>query len=201
MYETDNLAPSTPQQFAFVDSFQTAVLALVAAVPAGTSVWSPTCLVHCISGQSTYSQLMADGPGTSMQTAVETWFFGGIQQRVISPCQGWACVNACGVSEQGLPCNTGDKDCNPITISTQGGPKGFQQSAPQQQQQQPAQQQVNLQVPALYGEQQQQLAQFQQQEQSQQQKNGRRMRRLMSEARVEKLAAGAPTCCEGAEDQ
>ena len=50
-YNTDNLGPSTSAQFAFVNSIQVAYLRLIASLPAGSGVYSPTCLVHCLSGQ------------------------------------------------------------------------------------------------------------------------------------------------------
>jgi len=39
-------APASPAQYKYVDSFQSGVLALIAALPPGTGVFAPTCLVH-----------------------------------------------------------------------------------------------------------------------------------------------------------
>ena len=116
MYETDNLAPSTPQQLAFVNSFQPAVLSLIDSLPAGSGVFSPTCLVHCLSGQDTYQNLLVNG--VSMSSAFAAWW-SGTPTSVVSPCQGWDCINECGVDFKGLGCNTGDTGCYPIKLPTE----------------------------------------------------------------------------------
>lgn len=84
-YDTDNYVPSTPQQYAFVDSFQPAILNLINQMPAGTSVFSSTCFVHCLSEQTTFYDLTVNG--ITMQQAITEWFFGGQQVKVISGCQ------------------------------------------------------------------------------------------------------------------
>jgi hypothetical protein len=53
-YDTDNYDPNTPQQCDFVNSFQTGMLQLISALPPDTGIWSPTCFVHCLSGQNTW---------------------------------------------------------------------------------------------------------------------------------------------------
>jgi len=53
-----------------------------------------------------------------MATAVAGWFFGGFSTRVISSCSGWSCVNDCGVSPAGLPCNIGTAGCVPMQFQT-----------------------------------------------------------------------------------
>ena len=116
MYDTDNLAPSTPAQYAFVNSFQPAILRLIDSLPAGTSVYSSTCLMHCLSGQSTFDAFTVNG--ISMSQAMSSWFFDGQQTRVISQCQGWQCTNACGATTTGLPCNIGDAGCSPLDLPT-----------------------------------------------------------------------------------
>jgi len=113
MYETDNLAPNTPEQLAFVNSFQPAVLNLIAALPANSGVFSPTCLVHCLSGQTTYENLLVNG--ISLSQALASWW-SGVPTSVVSPCQGWDCVNQCGITYQGLGCNMGDSGCTAMNI-------------------------------------------------------------------------------------
>ena len=116
-YETDNLGPSTPQQLAFVDSFQPAFLALIASLPAGTGVYSPTCLVHCISGQITFSSFLVNG--VSMNDALNAWYFNATPTSVVSACQGWACTSQCGYTPQGLPCNMGTTTSGGTCIADQ----------------------------------------------------------------------------------
>lgn len=115
MYETDNLAPSTPAQLAFVDSFQPAVLSLIDSLPAGSGVFSPTCLVHCLSGQDTYQDLLVNG--ISFSQAFAAWW-AGTPTSVVDPCQGWDCINQCGVDAKGLGCNMGDSGCTAISLPT-----------------------------------------------------------------------------------
>jgi|APGre2960657444_1045066.scaffolds.fasta_scaffold01090_5 hypothetical protein len=119
-FETDNLGPSTPQQLAFVDSFQPAYLALIASLPAGTGVFSPTCLVHCLSGQSTFSSFLVNGQ--SLNDALSAWYFDATPTSVVSACQGWACTSQCGVTQQGLPCNMGSTSaggtCQAVQLAT-----------------------------------------------------------------------------------
>ena len=115
-----NLAPSTPAQYAFVATFQQKVLALIAALPTGTGVFSPTCLVHCLSGQESYQSLMVGN--WSMSTALDAWYFNDEPVRVISPCLGWNCTSACGATNNGIPCNIGTgykaTECYPLNLPT-----------------------------------------------------------------------------------
>jgi hypothetical protein len=196
MYETDNLAPSTPQQLAFVNSFQPAVLALINAVPAGTGVYSSTCLMHCLSGQTTYDAVTVNG--ISMSSALNSWFFDGEQTRVVSACTGWDCTNACGVTSQGLPCNMGGKGCSPLNLPTRLPDEPAPAAAPaagqqqQQQAQQQAQQSVQSQEPALSAQQQQQL-QLLQQQQAQQQAQQQQQQGRRSASR--RILDAAEKCC------
>ena len=50
MYNTDNYMPASKSQLSFVEEFQAGILQLIAALPAGTGVFSPSCLVHVYSG-------------------------------------------------------------------------------------------------------------------------------------------------------
>jgi len=117
LYDTDNFAPADPAQFAFVQEFQTGTRALIASLPPSAGSWAPTCLVHCLSGQSTFSQLLI---GTAnMAGAVMHWYNSGEAVRVASSCTGWDCVYQCGVnSVSGLPCNMGTPGCQPIQLPT-----------------------------------------------------------------------------------
>lgn len=126
-YNTDNLGPSTPAQFAFVNSIQAAYLQLIASLPAGTGVYSPTCLVHCLSGQASFSQFLvsvANGapPSVSLNDALSAWYFGttGLTS-AISPCIGYAaCTPACGVDALGIPCtmNLSSVQCDAVSLPT-----------------------------------------------------------------------------------
>ena len=118
MYNTDNYAPNSPSQLSFVEEFQAGTLKLIASLPAGTGVFAPTCLVHCLSGQTTWSQLSA--ANTTMSQAVAEWYFNGVETVVVSDCIGWSCVNACGVNLwTGLQCNIGGPQgsgCTPLSL-------------------------------------------------------------------------------------
>jgi len=127
-YDTDNLAPHTPAQLAFVDSFQPAFLALIRSLPPGTGVFSPTCLVHCLSGQPTFQSLLVNG--VSMSGAVAAWW-AGQPAAVVSGCTGWDCTAACGVTRQGLPCNMGAAGCTAITMPTETSDEPAPAGAPQ----------------------------------------------------------------------
>lgn len=93
-------APASPAQYKYVDSFQSGVLALIAALPPGTGVFAPTCLVHvrpsippplrpshvapptqCLSGQTSFQELTlttsAHAPPVSLDDTLSAWYFGG----------------------------------------------------------------------------------------------------------------------------
>jgi hypothetical protein len=142
MYDTDNYAPATPAQYAFVEEFQTGTLALIRSLPPGTGVFSPTCLVHCLSGQATFTQLNV--AGTTFEQALSGWYFGTSSNvQAVSDCTGWQCTSQCGVSAQtGLPCNAGTASCDPIQLATDAGGAQQQQPQPEQQQQQQQTQQA-----------------------------------------------------------
>jgi hypothetical protein len=99
-----------------VEQFQTGTLALIAALPATTGVFSSTCLSHCLSGQPIFTELKV--LGESMSSALSAWYFGTGTARVVSPCTGWACTAACGVNTAtGQPCNGGTVDCRPLRLA------------------------------------------------------------------------------------
>jgi hypothetical protein len=122
MYDTDNFAPATPAQLSFVEQFQTDTLALIASLPQGTGVYSPTCLVHCLSGQPIFQDLTVNG--VSMASALSSWYFQGTATQVVSTCNGWPCTAQCGIIgngyvNAGMPCNTGSSNgCEPIELAT-----------------------------------------------------------------------------------
>lgn len=125
-YDTDNYAPMTTTQTAFVNSFQTAVRTLISELPSTISVFSATCMVHCLSGQATFADLTVNG--ISMSTAVAEWFFQGESVHVVSACTGWACTNQCGLDPQGLACNivASDPTCKlyPAPEESASAPRG-----------------------------------------------------------------------------
>ena len=127
-YDTDNLSPHDAVQVKFVDSIQTAYLGLISTLPAGTGVYSPTCLVHCLSGQATYYEFyitQADQSQVTLSNALDAWFFDQTPTVVVSPCVGWACTQQCGVANWGaaIPCNLGPENtatptCEPYSLPT-----------------------------------------------------------------------------------
>jgi len=135
MYDSDNFEPVTPAQLAFVDSFQDAVLGLIAALPPGTGVFSPTCLVHCLSGQQSYGNIRVDWQNLS--TALEAWYFRGQDTQLISTCRGWNCTSVCGATNNGVPCTIGTgykaTTCYPLqfpSITTEPGPASAPKGVP-----------------------------------------------------------------------
>ena len=85
---------------------------------AGAEVWgsAASCLVHCLSGEPSYYQFTVNGQ--TMSTALNAWFFDGTPTSVVSPCVGWACIEACGVTSTSLPCNIGTSGCSPVSLPT-----------------------------------------------------------------------------------
>ena len=140
-YSTDNLGPSNPQQMEFVNSFQPAFLNLINSLPPGSGVFSPTCLVHCLSGQNTYFEFYVNGETMSRcviptaaaspfsshslpfsPSALNAWYFDGQPTSVVSSCTGWACTAQCGVTSKGTPCNmalsTKTQTCQAVSLPT-----------------------------------------------------------------------------------
>lgn len=108
MYDTDNYLPVSKSQLSFVEEFQSGILALIGNLPPGTGVFSPTCLVHCLSGQTKNGQTpftQLETAGTTLSAALSAWYFQGDDVHAVSDCIGWDCINACGVDMRtGLPC-------------------------------------------------------------------------------------------------
>ena len=64
----------------FVRQPQTGTLALLSTLPEGTGVFSPACLVHCLSGQNSWNLLEIDaGPsgGATLGGSLAQWYFNG----------------------------------------------------------------------------------------------------------------------------
>ena len=110
----------SPSQFSFVNEFQAGILKLILALPSGTGVFAPTCLVHCLSGQNSFHTLSA--AGTSLSASLSAWYFNMEGVMAVSSCTGWACVNACGVDlDNSLPCNIGAPQCSALTLASEPG--------------------------------------------------------------------------------
>ena len=116
----DNFKPVSPSQFSFVNEFQAGILKLILALPSGTGVFAPTCLVHCLSGQNSFHTLQA--AGTSLAASLAAWYFNMEGVMAVSSCTGWACINACGVDlYNSLPCNIGTSQCSALTLASEPG--------------------------------------------------------------------------------
>jgi len=102
MYDTDNSEPTTPAQLAFVAAFQAKTQALLAALPAGTGVFSPTCLVHCLACETSYNSILVNN--MSLGTALDAWYFSSAPTQEVSACLGWPCIDTCGATDEGVPC-------------------------------------------------------------------------------------------------
>ena len=94
------------------------MLALIASLPSGTGVFSPTCLLHCLSGQPSYQDLWVNLPTANwtMSRALTAWYFQDIPVQVVSPCRGWNCTAACGATANGIPCNAGEPSTSPTLM-------------------------------------------------------------------------------------
>ena len=107
-------------QFSFVSEFQAGILKLILALPPGTGVFAPTCLVHCLSGQNSFHTLSA--AGTTLAASLSAWYFNLEGVLAVSSCTGWACINACGVDlDNSLPCNIGAPQCSALTLASEPG--------------------------------------------------------------------------------
>ena len=105
-----------------------AYLRLIASLPAGSGVYSPTCLVHCLSGQSSFSDFLVSptngaAASVSLNDALASWYFGSAGlTSAISPCGGYTtCTPACGVDNMGVPCNMGgtnNNQCEAVSLPT-----------------------------------------------------------------------------------
>ena len=116
----DNYKPVSPSQYSFVNEFQAGILKLILALPSGTGVFAPTCLVHCLSGQNSFHTLQA--AGTSLAASLAAWYFNMEGVMAVSSCTGWACINACGVDlYNSLPCNIGTSQCSALTLASEPG--------------------------------------------------------------------------------
>ena len=131
MYDTDNYRPTSPGQLDFAEEFQTGTLALIASLPHGSGVFSPTCLVHCLSGQTTFVDLVSDD--TTLGASLSAWYFSGQDVQAVSSCTGFNCINACGIDlDTGLPCNmnTNGQQCTALSLPVDVGGSTSDSSAP-----------------------------------------------------------------------
>ena len=120
MYDTDNYRPVAPSQLSFVEEFQVGILTLISKLPIGTGVYAPTCLVHCLSGQLSFTQLTTNN--VSLNMALTSWYFDNVGVAVVSDCIGYNCVNACGVDLMtSLPCNMGAWHCSALNLLPEAG--------------------------------------------------------------------------------
>jgi hypothetical protein len=95
MYSTDNTPGTTaPGGVALLDSFQTATLALFNALPATTSIFSTSCLAHCLADSLELFCYAVNG--VTLAQALGAWYADGTASRTIDGCMGWACTHACG---------------------------------------------------------------------------------------------------------
>lgn len=94
MYNMDNAAPVGAAQYAYVEQFQTATLALFNELPSQVAIQSSACQVHCLSGNSDFTSFTVDG--VTLAQAMTVWFFGGDAGfRNIEPCTGFDCTYQC----------------------------------------------------------------------------------------------------------
>jgi len=95
LYDTGGTMPMTAGQVAYADEYQQATLsALQISVKAGQSVFSVTCLVHCL----TLDTILFDGydaNGVPISQALAAWEGGQKSVVDISSCTGYVCVEQC----------------------------------------------------------------------------------------------------------
>jgi hypothetical protein len=130
MYDSNNLdstycCETAPEQ-SWVEGFQTATLAMLAAVPAANGVYSSTCLVHCLSCNEDFYLFTSDG--LSLAAALAAWFFEAQPVRQVSKCTGWDCTLACSGGPwmpSNAPCATTTNQCaNDYYLPGLGGSVG-----------------------------------------------------------------------------
>lgn len=120
LYDTGRLEPVTPPQLAFVATYQQAVLNLIAALPPGSGVFSPSCLLTCLSASTAWAAVGVDD--VTIGTALEGWFVGA-SQHFVADCTGWPCTAACGVTAAGAACMMvplahSDPPCSALALPT-----------------------------------------------------------------------------------
>lgn len=95
MYTTNNQPNAkSNSQLAFLDTFQAATLQLFAQLPASASIFSTSCLAHCLADSLEFFCLQVGG--VTLAQAVWEWMESGVTWRNVSPCIGWACTSQCG---------------------------------------------------------------------------------------------------------
>jgi len=88
------LAPTTPDDFAFAQRFQTAAKAVIATLPTasqpGSGIFSPACFHHCVTDAAGFWGLSIGGQ--SFKDVFADWFIRGVTpQHVVDACSGWRC--------------------------------------------------------------------------------------------------------------
>ena len=125
LYDLGGNIPQTPGQVAFANEFQQATLeALQAAVRGGQAVFSTSCLVHCLSSDtSDFTGFTA--AGQSLQQAMASWDAGSTPVAV-SSCTGYLCAAqpACpgGIPDQGQAAQAAQGVKG--TVATEAAPGG-----------------------------------------------------------------------------
>ena len=84
MYDMDNAAPNGPAQMAYIESFQTATLALFQALPETVAIFSSACAIHCLSGNADFYTFMVRNPNAAMHV-------GGARVLPIGASRPWEC--------------------------------------------------------------------------------------------------------------
>ena len=95
MYTTNNApGPATPGGLPLLDSFQTATRALFKLLPAGTSIFSTSCMAHCLADSlELFCYAVKD---RTLAQALGGWLATGAQFVTEAACTGWNCTHKCG---------------------------------------------------------------------------------------------------------
>ena len=95
MYSTNNQpSPAAPGGVALLDQFQSATLALFSALPAGTSVFSTSCMAHCLADSLELFCYAVNGD--TLAQALGAWYTAGTHVWNVDGCSGWDCTHQCG---------------------------------------------------------------------------------------------------------
>ena len=134
MYDTNNLDSTycceTPPEQQWVEQFQTQTLALFQQLPSSrATIFSSTCLVHCLSCNADFWLFTVDGASLAQQ--VGAWFFQGQSAPLVSSCTGWDCTLQCSGGPwepTNQQCKTTTNQCANDYMITQAAPVSNQQS-------------------------------------------------------------------------
>lgn len=91
---------------------------LPTASQAASSLFSSTCLSHCVTDGAEFWSITVqkNGVNTSMASMMADWWFGNNVPRVISTCVGWECMAQCVPMERKFPQGFGATE----TVATDG---------------------------------------------------------------------------------